>query len=189
MPTKRSASNEITQIKVTLKGIAPPIWRRLMVAHDITLGQLHDVIQIAMGWDDVHMHLFTIKGKNYGMPDDDGWSETHDEEDATLNKVAPKVGDKFLYEYDFGDSWTHEILIEKHGPREPGTHYPTCVKGKRRGPPEDCGGVYGYAEFLEARADPAHPQHEEMQEWFEGEFDPGDFDLDAINRELKKLGA
>ena len=182
----------IYQFKVTLKESDPPIWRRFQVP-DLTLGEFHDVLQVVMGWEDGHLHQFIIRGAYYGPqdPDDMDWdmeTETEDEEDILISKIA-KMGRKvrFTYEYDFGDSWEHEIVLEKTLEPEPKVKYPRCVEGARACPPEDVGGVSGYADFLEAMADPKHPDHREMKEWIGGKFDPEKFDVKAVNRELRTL--
>ncbi len=105
----------------------------------------------------------------------------------SLQQVVSGVKDKLIYEYDFGDSWEHELLVEKILPLEAGKGYPVCLTGKRACPPEDCGGIWGYAGFLEAIQDPNHPEHEAMREWVGGEFAPDAFDLDEVNRELQRL--
>jgi hypothetical protein len=114
--------------------------------------------------------------------------EIHDEESISISQVI-KMGRKtrFTYEYDFGDSWKHEIVLEKTLEPEPKIKYQRCVEGEMACPPEDCGGVWGYAEFLEAITDAEHDSHEDMLEWIGGEFDPENFDLNAVNRELRRL--
>jgi hypothetical protein len=189
MPTKKSAvPEEIYQIKVTLLGTSPPIWRRLLVPADLTLAQLHHVLQIAMGWEDCHMHEFRIGRKRFGMPDPDerlmGPASAVGERTARLSGVLGKVGAKAEYIYDFGDGWEHGIIVEKKLPLEPGRAYPACVDGKRHGPPEDCGGVPGFYNLLDAIADPAHDRHEEQREWLGDDFDPEAFSVDAVNRRL-----
>ena len=134
---------KVYQIKVTLEGMRPPIWRRLEVLSDTTLDNLHLILQVVMGWDNYHLHEFTIGGIEYGHPDTDFDSEVEDEERVKLYQVAPKESMKFIYEYDFGDGWRHTVLIEKILPVEKGKHYPCCVKGKRACPPEDVGGPFG----------------------------------------------
>jgi hypothetical protein len=183
-------SETIYQFKVTLNESDPPIWRPIQVP-DCTLGELHDVLQVVMGWEDCHLHQFVVRGESYGPLDleDALWDmEKHDEEEMSLSKIV-KMGRKtrITYEYDFGDSWQHEIVLEKTLEPEPKLKYPRCIEGERACPPEDCGEVWGYAEFLEAIADPKHKSHEEMLEWIGGEFDPEKFDLDAVNRELRRL--
>jgi hypothetical protein len=112
--------------------------------------------------------------------------EKHDEEEIPLSTIV-KMGRKtrFTYEYDFGDSWQHEVVLEKTLEPEPKIKYPRCIEGERACPPEDCGGIWGYAEFVEAIRDPQHENHEEMLEWGGGEFDPEGFDLNVVNRELR----
>ena len=192
MPTKRvENSREIYQIKVTLLGTRPPIWRRLLVPANLTLEQLHDVLQRAMGWDDSHMHDFRIGQKRYGRPDPDdrlmGLPAMASERTARLSSVLGKAGAKAVYTYDFGDSWEHGIAVEKVLPREEGRAYPVCVDGKLHGPPEDCGGVPGFYDFLEAIADPEHERHEELKEWLGDDFDPEAFSVDEVNRRLAPL--
>lgn len=177
-------------MKVTLKGIRPPIWRRVQVRKEISLGELHDVLQVVMGWYDSHLHCFRVGQTEYGVPDPewDAWGETKDEEKARLSKVLPREGARLLYEYDFGDGWDHEVLLEKILPAEECTHYPRCLTGRRRCPLEDCGGVWGCANLLEAVADPAHPQHAELVEWTEGQpLNPDVFDLDTVNAALQQF--
>ena len=178
---------KVYQIKAALKEIRPPIWRRLEVLSDTTLEELHVILQVAMGWGNYHLHQFTIGGIEYGQPDPDYGSEVEDERKVKLNQVAPEENAKFIYEYDFGDSWQHTVLIEKILPVEKGKHYSVCVKGKRACPPEDIGGPWEYADFIEAVLEPAHPEHEDMLEWVGGEFDPDAFSIEEINENLKQI--
>jgi hypothetical protein len=192
MPTKKIASpQEIYQIKVTLLGTDPPIWRRLLVPADLTLEQLHDVLQLAMGWDDCHMHEFQIGQKTFGKPDPDesfmGAPTIASESAARLYRVLGKAGAKAVYTYDFGDNWEHRITVEKVLAPEPGRAYPACVDGQRHGPPEDCGGVYAYYSLLESIGNPEHEQYEEMTDWLGDGFDPEAFSVDEINRRLAYL--
>ena len=133
------------------------------------------------------MHQFIAHGRYYGTPHADFGFEVQNEQQVSLQQVVSRAKDKLIYEYDFGDSWDHELLIEKVFPYEAGKRYPVCLTGKRACPPEDCGGIWGYASFLDAIQDPQHPEHEEMLEWVGGEFDPEAFDLDEVNRELQRL--
>lgn len=191
MPSRnRSNTQTIYQLKITLRDIRPPIWRRVQVPSDITLGQLHWVIQFSMGWTNSHLHSFTIQGIDYGEPMPElGFDEMglRNEGPVKLNRVVGGEKFKFLYLYDFGDSWEHEILVEKVLAADPEIAYPICIKGKRACPPEDCGGPWGYQRFLEAIQDPNHPEHEAMLEWVGGEFDPEDPDLDDIDPRLKMI--
>jgi hypothetical protein len=185
MAKKKAPAHQgpIYQVKVTLEGSKPPIWRRLLLPADLNLGDLHYILQIAMGWTDSHLHQFHVGEKVYGVPHPDmDW--TLDEEKAKLARIIPGEKFKFRYEYDFGDSWSHLILVEKILPPEPGQKYPICVKGKGNCPPEDCGGVWGFDDFKDAMADPKHPEHENLKEWYGGDFDPEAFDIDEVNRML-----
>ena len=182
----------VFQIKITLKYSKPPIWRRVLISSETTLPKLHDIIQAAMGWDNSHLHAFNIHGEHYSAPSpydsyhlqEMGMKSTNRKK---LNTLVSGEGDKFTYEYDFGDSWLHEIKIEKVLPPDPKQTLPVCIKGKRACPPEDIGGVWGYEEFLEAIKDPNHPQHDDYIEWIDGDFDPEAFDLDEVNAWLKEL--
>lgn len=186
-PRKTTAPSRVYQLKVTLMGLKPPIWRRVEVADDSTLAKLHQIIQAAMGWTDSHLHMFAGGGESYGVPHPDDESDIHDERRVKLSQLLTAPKQKLSYEYDFGDSWTHEVLLEKVLPPEPGATYPRCTAGKRACPPEDCGGVWGYADFVEAIADPEHEQHEELLEWVGGEFDPEAFDMAETNAALRRL--
>ena len=183
-----SAKNKpisVYQLKVTLKNSKPPIWRRIQVNSDINLYRLHQNLQVMMGWTDSHLHQFIVHGEYYGTPDPD--FEVTNETSIKLDRVVSGAGDKFVYEYDFGDSWEHSILVEKILQPETGVNYPICLTGKRACPPEDCGGIWGYGDLLEAIQDPAHPEHEEMLEWLGGRFDPEEFDVDMVNQRLKTI--
>jgi len=172
------ASELVYQLKIQLKGTTPPIWRRIQVPADTILYHLHHYIQMAMGWDDGHPHEFVVDGVSYGeeMVMDDGR--------VKLGKLIKEEKVKFLYLYDFGDNWEHVVTVEKILPREAGASYPRCLAGKRACPPDDCGGVWGYAHFLEAIADKKHPDHKDMLEWCDGVFDPERFDVDEVNAML-----
>lgn len=140
-----------------------------------------------MGWCGGHLHQFIIDGETYSVPIPMDDFEVIDERDVTLNQFIEDEKFRFAYEYDFGDSWYHIILVEKILPPESDMGHPVCLKGKRECPPEDCGGAYGYEEFLEAIQNPEHPEHEEMLDWVEYDFDPEEFDLDDINTVLTNM--
>ena len=183
MPASQSAI-DIYQLKVTLQRISPPIWRRVLVPATMTLGELHDTIQHAMGWEDNHLHEFEIDGRRYGVPAWDEMGDMLDEDKVKLGELKPTVGYRFIYTYDFGDYWQHLVEVEAISSYESGTFYPVCVKAKRACPPEDVGGVWGYEEFLEAVADENHEDHADMLEWVGGDFDPEQVDLAEINEWL-----
>jgi hypothetical protein len=187
-----SRQKDIYQLKITLHGSKPPIWRRVQVPADIRLHKLHKVIQTVMGWSNSHLHQFIDGESYYGEPHPDYGSDffgsdMDDEKKVRLSDLVWGEGGGFDYEYDFGDSWLHRILVEKILPPEPGVRYPRLIKGKRACPPEDVGGLWGYEEFLEAIGDPNHPEHQDMLAWIGGEFDPEEFDMDVINKDLGKI--
>jgi hypothetical protein len=179
----------IYQIKVTLDGIRPPVWRRIQVSGDTTLLNIHHVLQVVMGWQDYHLHQFMIEGVTYADPAYDDWGDwgIEPEEGYSLSQLVPSEGFRFHYEYDFGDGWGHTLLVEKIAPAEKGIHYPICLKGRRSCPPEDVGGVWGYESFLQIIGDPGHPEHDEYLEWVGGTFDPEAFDLEAANAGLRRM--
>lgn len=179
---------KIYQIKITLNDSKPPIWRRLLVPSSIRLSELHDVLQIAMGWTDSHLHQFIAAGRFYGQPMPECDVEVIDEQTIGLNRLLKHVKDAITYEYDFGDGWEHKIVLENILPFDPGTSLPTCITGKRACPPEDVGGLGGYAEFLQALSDPDHPEHEAYLEWIGGAFDPAYFNINEVNAALARAG-
>jgi hypothetical protein len=133
---------------------------------------------------DSHLHQFEAKGQLYGKSSPELHLPTRDEGHARLDQVLTRPKDSMLYEYDFGDSWTHRIVLEKILPPSPELKTPQCIAGARASPPEGCGGVFGYAELLEALKDPSHPEHEDMLEWIGGDYDPAFFDLEGVNEQL-----
>jgi hypothetical protein len=184
------------QLKITLRRSKPPIWRRVVVRADMKLDRLHTVIQSAMGWMNCHLHQFSAGSgfalTFFGTPDPDYadmGSETLNEKRYTIADLAPAARRKFGYEYDFGDSWEHQVAVEKVLPPDAAFRHPVCLAGANACPPEDCGGIPGYYDLLGILADPGHPEHEEMKEWIGGEFDPARFDLDRVNAVLKRLKA
>lgn len=177
---------KIYQLKLTLKHIRPPIWRRVEVPADIKLGKLHQVIQIAMGWNGSHMHAFMVGKAIYGTPDPEYGGRTLNEVGVRLHEIVGE-GDKLNYEYDFGDCWLHEVKVEKVLNADATVHYPRCTAGKRACPPDDCGGPFGYEELLEALKNPSHPDHAERIDWLGGDFDPEAFELLAINQGLWRM--
>jgi hypothetical protein len=192
MPTNTvKKPQEIYQIKVTLTGTDPPIWRRLLVPADLTLEQLHDVLQLAMGWEDCHLHEFRIGKQRFGKPDPMerafGGPRTASERTARLFAVLGSMRAKAGYTYDFGDSWEHQIVVEKCLAPEPVHAYPVCLAGEGHGPPEDCGGIPGFYNLLEALRDPEHEEHEDLLDWVGGSFDPDAFSVDEVNRRLAPL--
>ncbi len=182
-----TSGRAVYRLKVTLRGIRPRIWRRLLVPADMTLAQLHDVLQVAMGWHGGHLHQFHIGGEIHGVPSPEDDITDHDERKSRLGAVAGD-GDRFVYEYDFGDGWEHEIVVEKTMAPEKGVLYPVCVGGERACPPEDCGGAGGYQHLLAVLADPKHEEHEDLTDWVGGEFDAEAFDVTMVNAALGRIG-
>ncbi len=177
------------QLKVELKGSNPPVWRRIQVPGDIPLSGLHLILQAVMGWENCHLHEFKIGKASYGSvaEGDDLFALDMKKDNGILLKdVLPAVTRTFQYVYDFGDDWIHEITVDKVSPPEAGAAPVVCLAGERACPPEDCGGIYGYYDYLEILKDPGHPEHEEIKEWM-GRHDPARFDLDRVNARLKRL--
>lgn len=180
----------VYQLKVTLEGIRPPIWRRIQVRGDISLFKLHKILQDVMGWYDYHLHQFLIEGERYSVISREAdmlGDDFKNEKKVKLNRVIPGEKFEFTYEYDFGDSWLHKILVEKIFKPDEELMHPVCLKGKRSAPPEDCGGVGGYYHLLEALRDKDHPDHKYLLEWAGEEYNPEYFDVDEVNERLKKI--
>ena len=177
------------QIQIALKGSRPKIWRRILVPSDLLLSDFHKVIQTTMGWTNSHLHQF-IKNRTFyarRMPDDYTWEEMNnvDYKKLKISDLLKKEKEKIVYEYDFGDSWEHEIILEKILPIDEEKKYPVCLTGKNNCPPEDCGGVWGYSDLLEIVKQPDHEEYEEYSEWLGEDFDPKYFDKDKINKMLR----
>jgi hypothetical protein len=182
----------VYQVKVTLSGIRPPIWRRLLISPEATFRDLHRITQIVMGWRASHLHLFqAADGRLIGDPaeDEDDMMGFRDETRLRVGSVLTREGQAIKYEYDFGDSWEHQVKLEKILPEGDEGQLPRCIKAARQCPPEDVGGVHGYYEFLDAMHDPAHPEHEGVKEWWGGEFDPEFVNLEDLNQLLPERDA
>ncbi|MBN1910542.1 MAG: SEC-C domain-containing protein [Pirellulales bacterium] len=177
----------VFQLEITLQNSRPKIWRRIQT-HDCTLDELHCMIQSCMEWEDDHLHVFEVGKKQYAdLGDRVSSNEFRDSNAVRLSALAGQKKLNFIYEYDFGDSWRHEIVIEDTLPAEDGVRYPRCLDGRRAGPPEDCGGVWGYYRLLEILSDPDHEEHEEQLEWLGDDFDPEEFDVEQINERFSRL--
>ena len=188
---KASQPATIHQLKITLRHIRPPIWRRVQVSSAASLATLHAVLQRIFAWTDSHLHEFEAGRRRFGPPQlDVGWGEeegVEDERRVTLGRVAPRKGAKLLYRYDLGDDWQHDIVVEDILPADPTVHSPHCLDGRRAAPPDDCGGPFGYAELLDALAEPTRKDHAERLEWLGDRFDPEAFDLAGTNRALARI--
>ena len=183
---------DVYEIEVKLLDTRPPVWRRILVQGNLTLGRLHTVLQIAMGWQGGHKHQFRIGGKLYGdMANemDDGESLFDgDQDDLAVAQAFKSRKTKVVYEYDFGASWEHELRVVMVYPPEAAPGFgPACIAGARACPPEDVGGTPGYEHFLAVMADPKHEEYEDLSRWIGGEFDPESFDMAAVNKGLKRL--
>jgi Plasmid pRiA4b ORF-3-like protein len=186
MGVRKTLVGRVYTLHITLRGVRPPIWRRVQVWGSLTLATVHDVIQTVFGWTDCHLHQFFIGRVSYGQPNDFD-QVVLDEAEVTLAEALGTRIKRFLYVYDFGDDWQHDIVVEKITAGDSGSDRPLCVGGKRHRPPEDCGGPPGYAEFLDTIRDPGHQQRSAMFEWVDGSFDSEAFDLATVNRALAAL--
>jgi hypothetical protein len=180
----------VYQLKITLRDVSkPPVWRRVLVRAGITLRDLHEVIQQAMGWDNYHMHVFSTGWQEFGSPDPELGHAS--DKKARLSEMLTAPGDRLRYTYDFGDDWEHDIVLEEIRSAEPTEAYPICMAGKGACPPEDCGGAWGYANLKEILASPSNEEHEEMLGWLgldtAAEFDPGKLSIDEVNDRLGQL--
>ena len=178
----------IARLKILLDDVKPVVMRRLEVPLSIRLDRLHLAIQAAMGWTNSHLYEIRAKDIGWGIPDPDWGDGPLDARKARLIDVLEDVGTKTLkYLYDFGDGWEHTIKIERLIDPLPGIAYPRLIEAAGRCPPEDVGGPWGYAEFLEAIRDPDHDRHAEFKEWIAGEFDPNAADADRLGKQVAQL--
>jgi hypothetical protein len=173
---------EAVSLKVTLRGIKPPIWRRLLVPGVTTLAQLSLYLQAAMEWAGHHLHLFDIAGREYGDPQT--VDQVADERRMTINGLRRAGVSRFQYIYDFGDNWEMTVVIEKKTPPRENSEIPVCVDGRRSGPPENSGGPEGYDDVLKIIVDPTHPDHDDWIVEVGDDFDPETFDIDIVNTVL-----
>lgn len=208
IPRRRSAkcdaAHPVYEIDLWLADSQPLIWRSLAVPAGLTLGDLHIIIQVVMGWQECHLHAFETRDRRRFEPTQPGggvdamWGmfndmpEAEDEDRTTLRAVFDDLKDTLGYLYDFGDNWEHGLkLVNTHEDPAGFDHLPICLDGANAGPPEDCGGVYGYLENLEIlrKPDPKDDWHQTILEWMGEDFDPEAFDRDAVNRQLRSIFA
>ena len=180
--------NEIATVRIELRHTDPSIWRQVEVPTSITLKVLHDVIQAVMGWFDCHLWEFTIGKQRYGLPMGDDWGTAPliAADKVRLRDVLKPRKTIIDYMYDFGDGWEHRLTVTGVRAGEPGVSYPRYIGGERNGPPEDCGGIPGFYELLEAIADPTHPNHVHLKEWAR-DYDPATFDALPIKYALGRI--
>lgn len=185
----------VYQLKVSLQGISPMVWRRLLVRSDSTIADLHYTIQIAIGWSDSHLNQFHIHGQDYGVYHDGGISFTDNPEKVLLSAFDFRTRERFLYEYDFNDAWMHDVRIEKRLPLDPKRIYPACTAGKHSAPPEDCGGALAYMQIrqdLKYRAlfgDDGFDDEDDLEdEWLQEDrpVNPDDFSRRTVNARLRQ---
>jgi hypothetical protein len=181
-------ANSIALLKVTLDDIEPTVQRRVEVPLAIRLDRLHLVLQAAMGWTNSHLYEIKARDVGWGMPDPDFGEGPLDAKKARLVDVLEDAGVKTVkYLYDFGDGWEHTVKVERVTDAVPGLTYPRLVDATGRCPPEDVGGSWGYDEFLDALADPAHENHAEMKDWIGETFDPTAVDVEALADDVAAL--
>lgn len=182
--------SKILQLKITLKGTEPAVFRTVQIPSTINFLDLHYIIQVVMLWENSHLHEFKFKDYRISQlfeENDEDWAEgVIDSRDVIVGDVISK-GDKLIYEYDFGDSWIHEIKVEKELPNVPEMFFPRCIDGAMQSPPEDCGGIYGFQNLVELMNGEKNDEYEEMVEWLGEPFDPTEFDMDMINEILADL--
>jgi hypothetical protein len=178
----------LCEIKITLRDTEPEPWRRIRVRADIPLDRLHMIIQHAMGWTNSHLHEFEVRNRRFGMMLDDDFAmdPPEDERKVRLWDVAgPRM--RFVYRYDFGDGWEHEIKVEKLIEPGSGLSTPMCLAGEFACPPEDCGGPWAYNDMLATLAGPPSEERTHFLEWLGADFDPTAFNLNAVNKRLARI--
>ncbi len=183
-------TDPIARIRIDLGGARPPIWRRVDVPVTLTLHELHDVIQRAFAWENSHLHQFTVGERVYGPPEyelDEVFPGVCDSRKTRLVSLLSDGIERFTYTYDFGDNWVHKLVVEQFRAGEPDTEYPALVKARRRGPPEDIGGVYAYEERLALLRDPSDEHHEETVEWLGKGYDADEVDWESAHRNLASI--
>jgi hypothetical protein len=190
---RMGVSGAILRLKITLMDCKPTIWREIEVVLSMTLSGLHEALQVLMGWEDGHLWAFEAGQRRFEPPDPDGMNlsgrSPEDPERVTLRDLFAKEGQNILYQYDFGDDWRVEIAVVAIGKPAPGVRYPRCLGGERAGPPEDCGGPPGFEELLAARRKPKSALARELLEWVGPDWDPNEFDIVAVNKDLAALRA
>jgi hypothetical protein len=177
----------VHELRVTLLDVTPPVWRQIRVPSALPLSTVHAVIQIAFGWEDIHLHEWRVGESTYGLSDEDSWGEDlGDESSAVLGELAP-LDSVLRYDYDFGDGWEHLVEVTAVVPYSGSVAPVACLGGARACPPEDCGGPFGYEHLLDALRDPEDAEHDEVVEWLGDHFDPAAFDQTSVNNRLELL--
>ncbi|MFT5478556.1 MAG: hypothetical protein ACI8Y8_003924 [Planctomycetota bacterium] len=182
-PISRADAGSV-RLHVQLRDIDPPIWRQLELPGDFTLADLADVLILSFGWASTHLHAFEQDGRKFGLPNPDWPEQITDERSVQLSDLLANRGARIVWEYDFGDSWHHEIVAEELSTGTPCA--PRLLAGHRAAPPEDCGGPSGYETLLEALGDPLHEDHQHLSEWSD-DFDPEDFLLEKFAERVARM--
>jgi hypothetical protein len=181
---------EAIQLKISLENISPEIWREILVPKNYTFYQLHYAIQIAMGWTNSHLNEFIVKGYKIGILYD-GMEEYDDElldsKEIKIMSIIFEPGESFIYHYDFGDGWKHIVTIEKFVMLEDAEQLPFCIAGELKCPPEDCGGIPGFYNFLSIVSDKSHPEYKETKYWVGGKYNRNEFNQDKVNKKLRNI--
>ena len=188
MKSPASKKAEIFQVRIELLDYKPTVWRSLQVPASLTLGGVHDVIQVFLEWDNSHLHAFYVGAKKLLYePDYETTQRVGPDWGIQLDEVLKTKRSKLLYEYDFGDRWEHRITLEAKLPKAPGVRYPVCVGGENSCPPEDSGGTFGFPRYLAIARNPEHPNHAHFAEWFR-DFDPAHFSVEEANALWERRG-
>ena len=175
----------VYRLKISLKDVEPLVWRTLLVPGSIRLARLHEMFQVAMGWTNSHLHSFTIADRRYGMQFDEYPEGEIDEKSVTVISALSNCN-KFVYEYDFGDGWEHDVVVEEVARTPIGLKFAVCLNGANACPPEDSGGPWGYKTMLEALSNPNHEDHEQYASWLNKPFDATTFDIATTNAALQR---
>ncbi len=182
---------KVYQIQISITNLKPEIWRKILVQPNLSLANFHMTIQIVMGWHNSHLHQF-IKDRTFytkKMEDDMTWGDLNnvDYKGLKISDLLKNENDKIDYEYDFGDSWHHDVVLEKILDASEKTKYPICIDGKLACPPEDCGGIWGYSDILKVLNNPRHKDYAALLDWLDGEFDPNYFNIEKTNLNLNRF--
>jgi hypothetical protein len=182
---------EIVQLNISLHESKPLIWRQILVHNNTTFFELHHIIQIVMGWKNYHMFEFNIEGYRIGEIDEEernyGSGKLLDANAVTLKDIITQKKDIINYEYDFGDGWQHQIKVDEFLSVSKSIKYPICINGQMNCPPEDCGGIHAFYNSLDILKNKTHEEYKEMYQWFPKKYDSEKFDIEKVNRQLKKL--
>ncbi|MFM1932807.1 MAG: hypothetical protein RL226_2110 [Bacteroidota bacterium] len=177
----------VYQLLIELQEVSPTIWRRILIDASTNMRNVHHTIQLAMGWENCHLYYFDDGADKITQIDFLEGDDFMEDTDVLLSTILKKEGDVITYVYDFGDDWTHKITLEKVLTDHKAPHLPYCLEGARNCPPEDVGGLPGYLEFIKIMANPRLPEYEEKFDWYGGEYDPEDFELEWVNEDMEDI--